>query len=82
MAEKEKKFVIGRTYYPFDRNYDPIEVVSRTEKSVKFRNVNNGSEFRMFIKKDNGVEICVDSSVPPRWRDVFTYRADDPVKEG
>ena len=77
----DKEFVVGRSYYPLDRSYDPITVISRTEKSIKVRS-GSGSEFRMFIRKDaDGTETCKDSSVPLKWRRVFTYCADDPVRE-
>jgi len=75
----DTEFVVGRSYWPADRSYDPVTVISRTEKSIKVRS-GSGSEFRMFIKKDHdGTETCKDSSVPLKWRRVFTYCADDPV---
>ena len=77
----EDKFVVGGSYYPGDRSYSPIKILSRTDKSIKVEN-DNGAVWRMRIKHDHdGTEFAVDSSVPVRWRGAFTYCADDPVKE-
>lgn len=75
-------FEVGKSYYPEDRGFDPVEVIKRTDKSIKVKNWNVGSIWWMRIKKDSeGNEICIDSSMPKKWRFAFTYRADDPVKE-
>lgn len=76
-----KEFVVGKSYYPGDRSYDPITVIRRTPKCIVVRG-GIGNEWRMVIKHDHdGTEIVVDSSVPSRWRGSFMYCADDPVKE-
>jgi len=72
-----KKFVVGMKYNPEDRSYSPILVIKRTKKCIVVQN-DCGSVWRMVVRNgDDGVEYVVDSSVPARWRDVFTYRADD-----
>lgn len=62
-----KKFEVGKWYEWRDRGYDPIKVMSRTDKSIV---VNNGTnQWRMFVKiDDEGCEYVVDSKVPSRWR--------------
>lgn len=69
-----KAFEVGRVYEPNDRSYDPITVLSRTEKTIT---VTNGrSTWRMLVRHDeDGNEFVVDSSVPKNWRSAFTYKA-------
>ena len=75
-------FEVGKSYYPQDRSYDPVEVIKRTEKSILVKRWFGGSTWWMRIKKDsNGNEMCIDSSVPKKWRIEFTYRADNSVAE-
>ena len=78
----DKEFIVGKSYYPGDRSYDPITVIRRTPKCIVVRG-GSGNTWRMVIKHDHdGTEVVVDSSVPTRWRGAFMYCADDPVKEG
>jgi hypothetical protein len=75
-----KQFEVGKSYYPQDRGYDPVEVIKRTDKSIRVRRWYDGSAWWMRIKKDSeGNEMCTDSTAPKNWRFVFTYCADDPV---
>ena len=73
------KFVVGESYYPYDRSFSPITVLKRTAKTIFV--TNGDSEWRMRIKTDrNGNEYATDSSVPADWQDVFTYTAEEIVK--
>ena len=69
-----KKFEVGKSYEPYQSEYESITILRRTDKTVW---VDNGqSKWRMKVKTDrNGNEYAVDSSVPPAWRDAFTYTA-------
>ena len=70
-------FEVGKTYNAYQKEFGTITVLKRSEKSIWVRN-NTGIEWRMRIKKDNlGNEFAVDSLVPRKWRDAFTYTADD-----
>lgn len=65
-------FEVGKTYEAYDSGYDPITITRRTDKTVWAKNTT--TEWRMRVKHDaNGNEIVTDSSVPPKWRDAFTY---------
>lgn len=65
-------FEVGKSYEANDPCYDPITVTRRTEKTIW---VDNGqSKWRMRVWHNaNGDEMATDSSVPPKWRDAFTY---------
>ncbi len=77
----DKQFVVGKSYWPEDRSYDPITVIRRTPKCIVVRG-GSGNEWRMLIRHDSdGTEVVRDSCVPLHWRGVFTYCADDPVME-
>lgn len=70
------RFEIGQYYECGDRNYDPIRVVDRTAKMATVAN-SLGVSWRMRIRLDAaGDEYMVDNSVPKKWRDIFTYRAE------
>ncbi|MBO5959459.1 MAG: hypothetical protein J6Q65_05000 [Lentisphaeria bacterium] len=76
------KFEVGKSYYPQDRGYDPVEVIKRTDKSIRVKRWYDGSEWMMRIRTDSaGNEMCTDSTAPKKWRFVFTYCADEPVEE-
>ena len=68
-------FEEGVRYEAADRNYEPIRVVKRTRRFIFVEGVYGGSKFRMKIRDGGDSEYAVDSSVPPRLRDVFTYSA-------
>lgn len=71
-----KRFEVGNEYFPYAREYDPITVVRRTEKTIWVRGA-AGNTWMMRIRKDaNGNEYATDSTVPTRWREAFTYEAD------
>ena len=69
-----KRFEVGETYRPCAFEFDPITVLKRTAKTIW---ADNGqTTWRMRIRQDaDGNEYAVDSAVPPKWRDAFTYRA-------
>jgi len=79
--KRKMKFEIGKSYYPQDRGYDPVEVIKRTDKSIRVKRWYDGSIWWMRIRNDSkGNEMCIDSTAPKKWRFVFTYCADDPVE--
>lgn len=67
-------FEVGKQYRPYQTEFDPILITRRTDKTIW---CDNGQcSFQMRVKKDrDGNEYAVDSSVPTRWRDAFTYEA-------
>lgn len=67
-------FEVGHSYEANDPGYDPIKILRRTGKTIW---VDNGqAKWSMRVKRDeNGNEMVTDSSVPVRWRDAFTYKA-------
>lgn len=65
-------FEVGKTYEPYGSGYDPVTVTRRTEKTVWVKN--STTAWKMRVKHDaDGNEIATDSSVPPKWREEFTY---------
>jgi len=73
------KFEVGKIYESYAREYDPVVALKRTDKTLWVKHAWNDREngWRMRIRVDaDGNEFCVDSSVPPRWRDAFTYSAE------
>ena len=69
------RFEVGRSYLPYGAEFDPIKIVRRTEKTIW---CDNGQcQWRMRVRHDaDGNEYAVDSCVPPRWREEFTYMAE------
>ena len=68
-----KKFEVGKTYYPYQKEYGSIMILKRTEKTIWVRN-DDEIEWQMRIKYDDfGNEFAVDSAVSKKWRDAFTY---------
>ena len=69
-----KRFKVGKSYEPYGCGFDPIKVIRRTEKTIWVDNGTN--QWRMRVKTNMaGDEYVVDSVVPVRWRDAFTYFA-------
>lgn len=69
------RFETGHLYEGYAREYDPIRILRRTEKTMWVTNGRNS--WKMRIRTDeNGNEYAVDSSVPREWRDAFTYDAE------
>ena len=67
-----KQFEIGKKYEPYGSGFAPVTVTRRTAKTVWVTNGQN--EWRMKVRQNaNGDEYAVDSSVPTKWRDEFTY---------
>lgn len=70
-----KTFEVGKNYYPYQREYGAVKVERRTDKTIWVTN-SNGVTFGMRVKTDeNGNEYTIDSTVPKKWRDAFTYEA-------
>lgn len=75
------KFEVGKIYEPYQREYCPILVVKRTEKTIWCKHARNdcanenGWMMRILVGSD-GNEYCVDSSAPTNWRGAFTYSAE------
>lgn len=75
------KFETGCVYTAYARDFEPIRVIRRTEKTITVEGVEVGSKWMMRIKTDaDGNEYAVDSKVPLRWRTAFTYSADDRIE--
>lgn len=69
-----RTFEVGKEYFPYAPEFEPITVKRRTEKTIWVDNCQ--VEWSMRIKRDkDGNEFAVDSSVPRNWRDAFTYFA-------
>ena len=69
-----KKFEVGKQYEPYQTEFPAITVLKRTEKTIWVDNEQTTWKMRVKIDR-NGNEFAIDSSVPSRWRDVFTYEA-------
>ncbi len=69
------KFEVGCMYEPYASELEPIKIIRRTNKTIWAKN--ECTEWMMRIKKDEyGNEYAVDSSVPNKWREAFTYKAE------
>lgn len=69
-----KQFKVGAGYEPYQTEYGAVKVIRRTEKTIWCDN--GQTVFRMKVRKDiNGNEYAIDSTVPAKWRDAFTYEA-------
>lgn len=68
------KFKAGKYYTCNDCTISPILIVKRTAKMCTVEN-DIGVRWRMLIRTDNGNEYMIDTSVPKKWRGVFTYDA-------
>ena len=69
-----RKFKVGKMYFPYAAEFEPITVVRRTEKTIWVNDTN--TQWSMRVKTDQkGNEFVVDSTVPVFWRDAFTYFA-------
>ena len=65
-------FVVGKAYAWGDDGLDPITVVKRTPKSIRIK-APSGSSWMMRIRIDeDGNEYVVDSTVPKKWKDMYT----------
>ena len=75
------KFIAGKTYEWYQREYGEIKVLRRTDKMITV--TNGGSTWRMKIRiDDKGNEYVVDSSVPKKWQDAFTCSAEWESEKG
>ena len=69
-----KKFEVGKEYDPYQREFDPVKVIKRTEKTIWVQK--DEITWMMRIKHDaERNEYAVDSKVPHKWRDAFVYSA-------
>lgn len=69
-----KRFEVGKKYDPYQWEFEPIKVIKRTEKTIWVQK--DEITWMMRIKHDaKGNEYAVDSAVPHRYRDAFTYSA-------
>ena len=67
-----KQFEAGKFYESYQAEYEPILVTRRTEKTIFVKNTT--AEWKMKVRLDsNGNEYAIDTSVPKKWRDAFTY---------
>ena len=72
------QFIVGKEYYPYQREYGAMKVIRRTEKTIWCEK--NMVRWSMRIKLDpDGNEYAVDTCVPQRDRDAFTYMTDEEV---
>lgn len=69
-----RKFEVGKVYEPYATEFEAVTVTRRTEKTIWVEH--SQAAFRMRVKTDAfGNEYAVDSTVPAKWRDAFTYTA-------
>lgn len=68
------KFEVGKTYLP-NGSFDAITIKRRTEKTAWVETQDGCSGYMRIRTDDAGDEYMTDSSVPRRWREVFTYYA-------
>lgn len=70
------KFIVGKWYDAYDHTFPSIKVLKRTPKMIEVENEITLIKYRMKIHLDaDGNEYAVDSSVPKRWREAFTYNS-------
>ena len=71
------RFETGCVYEPYANEFESIRVIRRTEKTIFVKGVEMGVQWRMRVRTDaDGNEYTIDSTVPARWRDAFTYKAE------
>lgn len=69
-----RQFEVGKEYEAFQAEYGSVKVIRRTEKTIWVEK--DMVKWSMRIKKDvGGNEYAIDSKVPNKWRDAFTYLA-------
>ena len=72
-------FEIGKKYAPLISCFDPITIVSRTEKTVM---ADFGKKaYRMLIHVDENGEFVRDSGLPKRHQNAGTFYARDEVTD-
>ena len=82
-----KTLEVGKLYEAMDSSYDPIRIERRTAKMATVHTENydgrqTSAKWRTRIHTDpDGDEFVVDTTVPKKWRDVFTYSAKYLVEE-
>lgn len=74
----EAKFEVGKVYEPCESGLTPIRVIRRTDKTIWVEHADGGARWMMRIKHFyDGTEFAVDSTMPRRYKDSVTYRADN-----
>lgn len=69
-----KRFEVGKQYEPYQAEFEAVTVIRRTKKTIWVKH--SQPVWSMRIKTDaDGNEYAVDSTVPKKWRDAFTYTA-------
>ena len=68
------KFKVGRTYFT-NGSVESVTIERRTEKTAWVTTQDGFSGYMRIRTDDAGDEYMTDSSVPRRWREVFTYYA-------
>ena len=71
--DKMNVFEVGSSYECADTEYDPIEILRRTEKTIWVTNC--VSTWAMRVRHDDSGEYAIDSTAGKRLADTFTYRA-------
>lgn len=67
------RFEVGSAYQAYQAEYGAVTVLRRTDKTIWVKS-DDGIEWSMRVKHDKeGNEYAVDTSVPSRWREAFTY---------
>ena len=74
------KFEVGKSYNAGACDLSSITILKRTAKTCVVQN-DEGNIWRMLIKEAGNTEFMTDSSVPDRWKPMFTYYANDIVTE-
>ena len=74
------KFEVGKKYECCDSGISPIKIIKRTPKTCLVVN-DEGHKWRMRIREIEGDEMMIDSSVPKKWRGMFTYTSMFEYKE-
>jgi hypothetical protein len=68
------RFEVGKVYLA-NGSFDAITIKRRTEKTAWVETYDGYSGYMRIRIDDAGDEFMTDSSVPPRWREEFTYSA-------
>ena len=69
-----KRFEIGVDYVAADPGVSIITITGRTKNFIQY--YNSSGCWQMKIRYDqDGNEMLIDSSVPKRFRDMYTYNA-------
>ena len=71
------RFEEGCVYEPYANEFENIRVIRRTAKTITVEGTEGDVRWMMRVKTDeDGNEYAVDSKVPTKWREAFTYKAE------